>query len=555
MCDLESRYAQTFPSCAHRPVRFPGGPDLFKGCARETCSRAAPDTVPAVPSETALVTGVGRSSTEAAAGRKFARLVPSSVIWAGVAGATVIAVVLRAMFVGDQSLGYEEVFTAFVVSHSAISGVWHAVKATESTPPLYYLLTWLWVKLTAGHAAVALRSTSLLAGSVTVPISFLAVRSFVGARLALVVAWLCAISPVLVSYAIYARSYALVVLVATLSVWALGALLERQSWLRWTLWGAAAAACLWTHYFTIFLVVAEAAVLLVGLPRQRRSLLLCLAAVAVAAAPLWPLFLSQAGESARTGFISARPLAGRLEDIVRQLAMGTNVPTAWLEGAGIVLVTAATLFALVRTHRRDATRVLGALALIGAGLPILSALTGIDDHLLPRNILGVWICLAPLAAYGLTRLRGIPLLAYSVICIVTVLAVQSNWRYRAASDWRGASARLAARASKDPVAVMPGLELGVAALYLHRRPLPVPMRAADLWVMAEPLRGAGERALTPVANPPLAQLWGPRFRPVGEIDYRGFRLIHLRAPSPTTVSPAPSSDGPVTAPLALMLRP
>lgn len=132
----------------------------------------------------------------------------------------------------------------------------------------------------------------------------------------------------------------------------------------------------------------------------------------------------------------------RLEDTVRQFAMGTNVPTAWLEGAGILLVVAGALFAVARRYRWRSTQVLGAIMLIGAGLPILSASVGFDDKFLPRNILGIWICLAPLAAYGLTRLKSIPLLAYSVICFATVLAVQSNWRYQAATDWRGASARV-----------------------------------------------------------------------------------------------------------------
>jgi hypothetical protein len=213
------------------------------------------------------------------------------------------------------------------------------------------------------------------------------------------------------------------------------------------------------------------------------------------------------------------------------------------------------VFAAARTYRLQAAQVLGALALIGAGLPILSALSGVDDHLLARNILGVWICLAPFAAYGLTRLRGVPLLAYSVICIVTVLAVQSNWRYQAASDWRGASARIRARASGEPVAVMPALQSGVAALYLHRAPLALPLLTENLWVMVEPVRGAGERALNPVPDPPLAELWGPRFSAVAEIDYRGFRLIHLRASSPIAVARAPSFDGPATAPLALVLGP
>ncbi|HEY7892554.1 MAG TPA: glycosyltransferase family 39 protein [Solirubrobacteraceae bacterium] len=475
--------------------------------------------------------------------------------WAGVALATAVAVALRSLYVGDQDLGYEEVFTASVVSHASLTGVWHAIKATESTPPLFYLLTWLWVKLAASHTAVALRTSSLVAGSLTPPAAFLAMRSVVGQRTGLVVAWLCAISPLLVVDSIYARSYALLVLVSTLSVWALGALLKRRSRLAWALWVASATACLWTHYFTAFLVTAEAAVLFFRLPRDRRRLLASMAALAAATAPLWPLLVTQSGASERTAYIAARPLGRRLEETVRQFVMGTNVPHAWLEGAGLLIVLLAALYGLVRTYRRPAIQVLLILAAIGAGLPIVSALSGIDDHFLARNVLGVWICLAPLAAYGLTRLRGLPLVAYGAICLATVVAVQSDWRYHGATDWRDASALVQSRASNEVVAVMPGFEYPVPAFYMHRSLLSTPVRTTDLWVMVEPARGAGQRALNPVGNPPLASLWGSGLQPVGEIDHRGFRLIHLHAATPVTVPPVPFDNGPPSAPRARLLAP
>ncbi len=500
--------------------------------------------------------GVGEHAPGGSGDRQANRLPrPTAATWLALGAITALAAVLRAVFVGDQSLGYEEVFSAQIVTQSTFAAVWHAVKATESTPPLYYVLSWLWVKLSASHSETSLRTVSLLAGSLTVPASFLAMRHFVSTRLALVVAWLCAVSPLLVSYSIYARSYALLLLAGTLSVWALGALLEDPSPKRWLLWGLAAAVCLWTHYFAAFLLIGEVAVLFVRLPAARTRLLLCLSAVAVATSPLWSVFLAQSGDSERTAYIAAESLTGRLEGIVRQFAMGTNVPTAWLEGAGIAIVAVAALFAAVQRRRQPGTRVIAVVAFAGAGLPILSAVTGIDDHLLARNLLGVWICAAPLAAYGLTRLRSVPLVAYSAICIVAVIAVEGDWHYQGSTDWRGASVRLQAPARGEPVAVEPGLELAVAALYMHRKELAAPLRTTDLWVMVQPQRGAGERALHPVANPPLGQLWGSRFRPVGEIDYHGFRLIHLHAGSPAVVPPAPPDNGPPQTPLAFVLGP
>jgi mannosyltransferase len=476
--------------------------------------------------------------------------------WALLAAATLVAVVLRAVFVGTQSLGYEEVFTRSIAAQPGLSGVWHAVKATESTPPLYYVLTWLWVKLSGSLGASALRMSSLLAGVATVPVAFFAARRFAGRSISLVVAWLCAVSPILVLYSIYARAYALLVLACALSVWALGALLERPSARRWVAWALAAALCLWTHYFAVFVLAGEVCVLALRMPREQRArLAAALAAVAAATIPLWSLFGAQNGDSERTAYIAAEPLRGRLEGIVRQFAMGTNVPAAWFEGAGIAIVAIAAIYALWRTGRSQATLVLLAVAVVGAGVPILGGVTRIDDHLLARNVLGVWICVAPLAAYGLLRLRALPLVAYSAIAIATVIAVQSDWRYQGSTDWSGASALIRTQAAGEPVAVLPGIEINVAALYMGRAPLTAPVSASEFWVMVEPARGAGQRALHPVTDPPLAALWGAGFRPIREIDYRGFRLIHLRAAAAAALAPAPANDGSPTSPTALLLAP
>lgn len=101
-----------------------------------------------------------------------------------------------------------------------------------------------------------------------------------------------------------------------LSIWALGALLERPSGKRWALWAATAAACVWTHYFAAFALVAEALVLVIALPQERLRLVLASAAAVAASRPRWGLFRVQSTATGRTAFITAQPRTARLEDVV-----------------------------------------------------------------------------------------------------------------------------------------------------------------------------------------------------------------------------------------------
>ncbi len=472
-------------------------------------------------------------------------------VWAALSGAVCVGLALRVPFLGHQSLGYEEAYTASIVAHDTLSGVWHAVEATESTPPLFYVMTWLWVKLIGSHSEVALRTVSLIAGVLTIPVAFLAVRRFVGTRIAVVTAWICAVSPLLVRFSLYARSYGLLLLVSAMSLWAFGMVLERPSWRRWMLWTLAGVVCLWTHYFTAFLLLAEVVVLFIRCPAARLATLAWSAVVCVGVAPLVSLFVTQSGATSRTDYIAGTPLATRLVYVVRHFAMGENPPGAWLEAAGLLFALAGLAVGGALVRRNAGARALAAVAVIAIGLPVLSAVTGIDDHLLSRNLAVAWLCLAALVAIGLARFRGWPLLAYGAVCIAAVLGVQSDWRYQAA-DWRGATRYLASRASGEPVAVMPGIQIVVAGPYLHRVPLLAPTTANDLWIMVEPER-RGQRELAPVTDALPTTLWGQTLKATDELRYHGFRLIHLHAPSPVPIQPHPADNGPASVPRAFVL--
>jgi uncharacterized membrane protein len=169
---------------------------------------------------------------------------------------TILAALLRLPFLDHQSLWWDETFTGGIVRQSGIGDVWRQIQATESTPPLYYVLVWL----SGARSAAAMRLIPALALVLAVPASYKMARQCASRDIALATAAVVATSPDLVSYSTDARSYGLFVLTAILSAWAFLVLLRGYGHLRGTAWVLASAACVWTHYFGIFIVGAELAV-------------------------------------------------------------------------------------------------------------------------------------------------------------------------------------------------------------------------------------------------------------------------------------------------------
>jgi mannosyltransferase len=461
-----------------------------------------------------------------------------------VASATALAVALRMPFLSHQSLWYDETFTRAIVARGSLSGVLSGVHATESTPPLYYVLTWSWTQV-FGLSTAMLRMPGALAGVLCVPAAYLALRRLVGVSVAIAAAFLAASSPVLVDYSLDARAYSLMVLISVLSLWATSALLQAPCTRRWGWWALSCLALLYTHYFGGMVVLAEVGVLAWKLPAQRRALTAATAAVVALALPLLPLFLHQRS-SERSSFIAGLSLSGRIEEAVRQFAMGPNVPSAALEGAGIALVAAGVIAGAIALWRgtsasrlltaRTAGALLGTVFACVVLLPLALAATHLDDVFYARNLLGAWIVIAALAALGLSRARAAPLALLCVLCIATVILIQSDWRYQNV-DWRGAINRFRADLAGQPVAVYGSQAAPVAAFYLHARPTTATIDTASLWVLVESARRA-TRALEPVLGTPAPNIPGPPFAPAGTFTFHGIRVLHFLAPRPVSVTPA-----------------
>lgn len=456
-------------------------------------------------------------------------------IWVGLLALTLLAAAIRLPFLGHQSLWLDEIITRDIIREPTITGVWNHVRATESTPPLFYVLQWL----AGARSPVAMRLIPACALIAAVPVSYFAFRRLIGEWAALAAAAIVAVTPELVEYSMDARAYGLLVLTALLSVWGFGCLLERPSGRRYLAWAVASASCIWTHYFGFFLIAGEVAVLFVVLPRNRTATLTWSLLIAVSVAPLLPLVLHQNGDE-RAEFITGSPLSTRLSSTVRQFAMGANVPRTWLEGAGLALAFAGLVVGLViATRSGNRSRSLLMLAGFGFVVPLALAVLRIEDRFYDRNLLFLLPLVAALAAPALIRLRGVPLAVYVALALITSVWVATNWRYEQA-DWRTAVASMKKVDGAAAAVVVPqsSFSLVPAGNYFGEPAKTTPTPASGAWIVVEPYRAAHHRALGPAPLPSAINAVLPGFKTARSMIVHGFRLVLLTATRPAVIDPA-----------------
>jgi uncharacterized membrane protein len=236
-------------------------------------------------------------------------------------GLVVLGAALRFATIDLQSYRYDEAVTVGRVLHPSLWDTLSAVPRSESTPPLYYLVAWLWSR-PFGTGEAWMRSLSALAGTGSILAVYLAARALpLSRRAGLIAAAAVAVSPVLVWFSQDARAYALVFLLTALSFlfFARARRSESRRDLAW--WAAFSSLALATHYFAGFVVLAEAALLLRG--ANRRAVAVALLPVLTMAALLAPIALQQR-QNAHAGWIGSQPQGQRLERAAAKLVGSDN---------------------------------------------------------------------------------------------------------------------------------------------------------------------------------------------------------------------------------------
>lgn len=141
-----------------------------------------------------------------------------------IVAATIVAAVLRLLFLGRQSLWADEILT------------WHSVRTDLPMDParlvenvhgpLYALLLHAWCAL-AGDSEWAMRLPSALFGVAAVPVIGAMAGRWLGREAAAPAAWLAAGSPFLVWYGQEARNYSMLILCSATAALGLAGLRER----------------------------------------------------------------------------------------------------------------------------------------------------------------------------------------------------------------------------------------------------------------------------------------------------------------------------------------
>ncbi|MBA2420039.1 MAG: glycosyltransferase family 39 protein [Thermoleophilaceae bacterium] len=439
-----------------------------------------------------------------------------------------LGLLLRLPTLDVQSFWVDEAFTV-----DLLRGGLAELGNTESTPPLYYALAWVWSQV-AGDGEFGLRVLSALLGAATVPAVFAAGAALGSRRVGLAAAALATVNPLLVWYSQEARAYALLLVLGTLSFAFFARALHEPRTRVLAGWAAASALALLTHYFAVFLVFPEAFWLLAR--HRRKGVVGAIAVPALAGVAVLPLALHQRSQGL-TPWTEVGSVAGRLVEVARNFVVGWEwTPFTGRVAAPVLaaLAVAATTLLVARGTGEERRRLVPAAAIAGAAAigPLLLALVG-TNYLNSRNLLCAWTPVALVVAGGLC-VRAAPragaalgaLLCLGSLAVVVAVPLHPGLQRDA---WREVAEAIGPAPAARVVAVRPDSELRAGRLYVPRS-----TALPGAGVLTDELVVIGRASVRP--EPPPSLPGGLRL--VERRDVRNLEVASYRAPAPVRLTPA-----------------
>jgi mannosyltransferase len=458
-----------------------------------------------------------------------------------------LSALVRFGTLGAKGFWGDEVNTVDL-AHRSLGHMLTGIGNLESTPPLYYLVSWLWLQVVPG-TEVGMRAVPALCGVALVPVTYWIARELASARTATIAAALVACNPFLVWYSQEARAYSLVTLLSAISLLLLLRALRRPGARLYAGWALTSALALATHYFAAFIVVPEAVILLRSAPR-RRTAALAIGFVGAAGALLVPLALQQQSLD-HAQWISNAPIAGRLAVTPLEFLVGFDLTAAAVPVAAVVVLSALVglvRLAASRLPEGPGPRLVAMLLAATFALPLGLALTGLD-YLDPRNLIVALVPGLILLSIGFTapanpRLGTVAAVGLCVASLAVVVLTAWEPKYHS-EDWRAAASDLGPPRVDRLVIATPG--------NFARKPLEFYLPGShqlsngggpvdEVDVLALPHQGSDDPAQMPL-------LTTPRLRLVArDLDGRyvvwRYRSTHMLWLSPAELGPAVNRSRP-----------
>ena len=180
------------------------------------------------------------------------RILIGSLIGVAVAG----GILLR--FLPMTPLWLDEAQSAAIASEG-FRGIFEALRH-DGHPPFYYLLLAVWMAV-FGESGISLRALSGVLGVISIPLTWLLAKRYLNGWGPFFAAAVVAVSPFAIRYGSEVRMYALLIVVLLLAHIAFISCWERPTSLRIAAVSVVTAVLLFTHYWSLYLVM----VIIVGL--------------------------------------------------------------------------------------------------------------------------------------------------------------------------------------------------------------------------------------------------------------------------------------------------
>jgi uncharacterized membrane protein len=164
---------------------------------------------------------------------------------------TVIGLIWRISLINVTSFWYDEAFTGLMVRADWGEMIAKLIQ-DRVHPPLYYALIKLFAEI-FGNTDTVLRAFSLVCGVLLIISSYFVVKTIVGKKAGIVATILISFNPLFITYSLEARSYAMVALLGSISLYFFWKVIHEKKGL-WMLI-LISVLMLLTHYISLYLVV------------------------------------------------------------------------------------------------------------------------------------------------------------------------------------------------------------------------------------------------------------------------------------------------------------